>query len=207
MALTLTDLLTYFYARGFDFMNDAGAGLVRAKRFLNDAAHLIDDMEAWQYLQASTTGTSPVTVSDLGRIESVTDVAHLNDLQYMPRPNVTTLYADLTLTSSVPSYYFVTSGTVVNTFPVTGVTLTIRYSKVATDMSADADVPLMPDRFRMAIVHYAAAAAFRESNVPDEAQLAQADGDAVVERMREWNLLNQGSAGQQLVTWGTSQDW
>jgi len=208
MAFTLADIKSAFYARGFDFLNDGSTGATRALRFINDAMHLVDDMEAWQYLQASTTGTSPVTVSDLGRIESVTDVAHLNDLQYMPRANVTTLYGDLSLTSSVPTFYFVTGGNTVNTFPVSGVTLTVRYTKVAPDLSADSDVPLMPDRFRMAIVHYAAQLAFAESNVPDEAQLAGAAGDAVVERMREWNLFVQGvDGGQQLVTPGLAGDW
>jgi hypothetical protein len=206
LALTFDVMLTMLYARGFDFLNDGGAGATRAARFVNDAMHQIDDMEPWQYLQASTTGTSPLTISDLGRIESVTDVANLNDLAYMPRQNVTTLYADLTLTSSVPTYYYVTGGTVVNTFPVSGVTLTARYFKVAADLTGT-QAPSMPDRFRMAIVHYAAQLAFAESNIPDEAQLAGAAGDAVVERMREWNLLSQGSGGQQLVTWGTSQDW
>jgi hypothetical protein len=206
MAMTFADLQSALFARGFDFMNDAGAGLARAKVFLNLGMHICDDAESWQYLQASTTGTAPVTVSDLGRIESVVDVTNLNPLEFMSRRDVTNRYADLSLTGGFPAFYFVTGGNTVGAFPVTSVTLTVRYTRVAPDMVAGTDVPLMPDRFRMAIVDYAAALAFRESNVPDEAQIAQAAGDAVVERMREWDVLSQGSGGRQFVT-GASGDW
>jgi hypothetical protein len=205
MALALSDLQTLLLARGFDFMS-SGAGLTRATTFLNTAMHIVDDAESWQYLQASTTGTAPVTVSDLGRIETVTDVTNLNPLEFVSRRDVTNRYADLSLTGSVPAFYFVTAGNTVNAFPVSGVTLTVRYTRVSPDMVASTDVPLMPDRFRMAIVDYAAMLAFRESNVPDEAQVAQQAGDMVVERMREWDILSQGSGGRQFIS-GASGDW
>jgi len=207
MALTLADLKTYFFARGLDFMNDGGVGATRATRFINDAMHKIDDAEKWAYLQASTTGTSPVTVSDLGRVESVVDVANLVPLSYMSREEVTDYFADLSGTGTYSRWYYVTGGTTINAFPVnSSITLTVRYTKVSPDLVADSDVPLMPDRFRMGIVDYAAMLAFRESNVPDEAQVAQQAGDAVVERMREWNVLVQGGVESQLISRG-SWDW
>lgn len=207
MALALSDLQTFFFARGFDFMNDGGVGVTRATRFINDAMHLMDDAEPWAYLQATTTGTTPVTVSDLGRVESVVDVANLNPLSYMSREEVTDYFADIAGTGVYPRWYFVTGGNTVNAFPVNaGVTLTVRYTKVAPDLVSGSDVPLMPDRFRMGIVDYAAMLAFRESNVPDEAQVAQQAGDAVVERMREWNVLVQGGFESQLISRG-SWDW
>jgi hypothetical protein len=45
---------------------------------------------------------------------------------------------------------------------VTTATVTVDYWKVGPDLSADADVPLMPDRFRMGIVHYAVASALKD---------------------------------------------
>lgn len=207
MALAFSDLQTFLFARGFDFMSDGGVGVTRAKRFLNDAMHLMDDAESWAYLQASTTGTTPVTVSDLGRVESVVDVANLTPLSYMSREEVTDYFADLSGTGTFSRWYYVTGGNTVNAFPVnSSITLTVRYTKVSPDLVADTDVPLMPDRFRMGIVDYAAMLAFRESNVPDEAQVAQAAGDAVLERMREWNVLVQGGFETQLISRG-SWDW
>jgi hypothetical protein len=38
---------------------------------------------------------------------------------------------------------------------VTTATVTVDYWKVGPDLTAGATLPLMPDRFRMGIVHYA----------------------------------------------------
>ena len=207
MALDFQGLYTELYARGFDYLNDGGAGVTRAKRWINDAAHQIDDLEPWLYLQASTTGTAPLTIADLGRIESVVDVANLNVLTYVDRRDVTDYVADISQTSSRPSMYFVTGGTVVATYPVSTVTLTVRYSKVAADMSATTDVPAMPDRFRMAIVEYAVAQAYRDVSNWDGAAQAQAAGDQIVRRMVEWNVLAQGMGTQQRITGSGGDDW
>lgn len=205
MALDFLGLYTELYARGFDYLNDGGAGVTRAKRWINDAAHQIDDLEPWLYLQASTTGTAPLTIADLGRVESVVDVANRNVLTFLDRRDVTDMYADLTTTGS-PAYYFVTGGTVVATYPVSTVTLTVRYSKVTADMSATTDTPAMPDRFRMAIVEYAVAQAYRDVSNWDGAAQATAAGDQIVRRMVEWNTLAQGMGTNQRIT-GASEDW
>jgi hypothetical protein len=206
MALDFVALQTEVYARGFDYLNDGGAGVTRVKRWINDAMHQVDDLEPWLYLQASTTGTAPLTISDLGRIESVVDVANLNPLTFVDRRDVTDYYGNIAQTSSVPSMYFVTGGTVVATYPVSTVTLTVRYSKVAADLSANGDTPAMPDRFRMAIVEYAAAQAYRDVSDWDGASQATAAGDAIVRRMVEWNTLAQGMGTNQRIT-GASEDW
>ena len=205
MALDFQALQTEFYARGFDYLNDGGTGATRAKRWLNEANHQINDLEQWSYLQASTTGTAPLTVSDLGLIESVVDVANLNPLTFMDRRGVTEYYADLTQTGNA-QWYFVTGGNTVNAFPVTTATLTVRYYKVQTDMSANGDVPLMPDRFRGAIVDLAVARALRDKSNYVEAQAAEQAGLATVQRMRDWNVLQQGAGGLQVIT-GSSSDW
>lgn len=205
MALDFTALQTEFYARGFDYLNDGGAGVTRAKRFLNDSMHRVNDMEPWCFLQTSTTGVGPVTINDLGYgIESVVDVANLNPLMAVDRRLVTTEFADTTSTGYA-AFYYVTGGSTVNAFPVSTATLTIRYFKVQTDLSAGGDVPLMPDRFRYAIVDLAVAAALRDKSNFAEAQAAEATGMLIVQRMRDWNLLMQGSGGVQVMT-GSSVD-
>lgn len=201
MALDFLAMQTEVLARGFDYLDTT-----RLKRWINDAAHQIDDLEPWLYLQASTTGTAPLTIADLGRIESVVDVANLNVLTYVDRRDVTDYVADLTTTGS-PSMYFVTGGTVVTTYPLSTRTLTVRYSKVATDMSATTDTPAMPDRFRMAIVEYAVAQAYRDVSNWDGAAQATAAGDQIVRRMVEWNTLAQGMGTQQRITGSGGDDW
>src|SRR5436305_479772 len=97
MALTLLAMQTEVYARGFDFLNDGAAGTTRVTRWLNEAAHEIDETEDWIYRFGSVTGVAPLTVADLGQVESVVDVANLNPLTAMDRRTLTDLYPDTTL--------------------------------------------------------------------------------------------------------------
>ena len=200
MAYDLATMRTEVLARGFDYLSNT-----RVDRFINDAMHTINDLEPWLYLQSSTTGTSPLTISDLGRIESVVDVANLNPLTFVDRRDITDYVADITTTGS-PSMYYVTGGTVVNTYPVSTVTLTVRYSKVGTSLSSGTDTPDMPDRFRPAIVEYAVAQCFRDASNFPGADAAQGQGDTIVRRMVEWNVLTQGMGTNQRIT-GSGDDW
>lgn len=206
MALDFQAMQTELYSRGFDYLSDGGAGVTRAKRWLNDAMHSIDDLEPWIYLQAVTTGTAPVTVSDLGRIESVVDVANLHALTYLDRRDLTDSYGDITRAGR-PEYYVVTGGTSVTTYPTSSsIVLTVRYLKVPADLSANGDTPAMPDRFRMAIVERAVAQAYRDVSNWEGAAQAQAASDLIVQRMLEWHTLLQGEGGQQMIT-GSAGDW
>lgn len=190
MALNFQALQTEFFARGFEYLDDGAGGLVRAKRFINDAIHAIDDLEPWPYLTASTTGTAPFAITDLDRIESVTDVANLRPLSRASRGELATTYASLT-TPGPPDSYYVTDVGTVNVYPTAAsTTLTVTYWKFGPDLVADADTPLMPDRFRYAIVEYAVATALRDDESQD-ALVAQQAGDVIVDRMRTWaGLLN-----------------
>lgn len=201
MALDFIAMQTEVLARGFDYLDTT-----RVKRFINDAAHAIDDVEPWIYLQAVTTGTAPVTVADLGRIESVVDVANLHSLTYLDRRDLTDTYGDITRAGR-PEYYVITGGTSVTTYPTsTSTVLTVRYLKVPADLSANGDVPAMPDRFRMAIVERAVAQAYRDVSNWEGAAQAQAASDLIVQRMLEWHTLVQGDGGQQMIT-GSGEDW
>lgn len=201
MALDLTALRAELVARGFDYLSQT-----RQDRFLNDALHAIDDLEPWSYLQATTTGTSPLTIADLGRVFTVADTTNGVSLGYLSRPQVVDGFGSTTLTSARPYWYYLTGGTTVVAFPVSSVSLTVNYFKVGPDLSSGSDVPLMPDRFRYAIVEYATAAALRDVSNYAEAQAASQAGDVIVSRMREWDLLQQGAANSQTIT-GEAGDW
>jgi hypothetical protein len=137
-----------------------------AKRFINDAMHAIDDIEDWPYLNASTTGTTPLTISDLGKIESVADASGLSVCRSADAASCRQ-YATSRPPVSVSEFY-VTGGNTINVYPAThGTTLTVTYWKVAPDLVNDSDTPLMPDRFRYAIVEYALAVALRDESAQD----------------------------------------
>jgi hypothetical protein len=185
MALTFVDMQTEVLARG---LSDLGAGSSRVKRALNDAVHEIDGLADWTYKLGSTSGTVPLTIADLDVIECVTDVGSLNPLSPTDRRFVRTQFADLTTTGSAVYYYF-TSATTLTTYPVTSAQLTVDYWKVGPDLSADADVPLMPDRYRMGPVHYAVSYLLKDRGDEAGSRSAREDGDRIVSQMMQGGLL------------------
>lgn len=185
MALTFLGLQTEFYARGMDYLNDTGAGQTRAKRWLNDAYHSINELGDWPYLEATVSGTSPLTISDLRSVDTVVDTTNQRVLQQRSGSELQTWDANMTTQTGAPTDYYVAAGNIITPYPGNAVTLLVRYWKVAPDMSADSDTPLIPDRFRYAIVDYAVASALRDDESPD-AVVAQAAGDLTVAKMRSW---------------------
>lgn len=203
MAYDLTALLTEFYARGFDSLNDSGVGTARGTRWINDAMHEIDDLERWPYRMASTTGASPLTISDLGEIGSVYDAAR--DVVLDPFDQAGLLFDTGDLTTTGNAYGFYMNAGAITAYPVQSASLSVNYWKVRADLSAGSDEPLMPDRFRMAIVHYAVAQGLVDKSNFVEAAGARAEGDRVVQRMRENYVLQTGGARAQVTF--ASGDW
>jgi hypothetical protein len=204
VAYDLTAMRAEVVARGFDYLSNA-----RIDRFLNDAMHMIDDLEPWVYLRNGAAGVSPVSIAGLGRVESVTDTTNGYALSFMPQAQILAEFGSLTLTGARPLFYYVRSTVSdyqVTAFPVSSVSLSVSYFAFNTDLSSGSDTPGMPDRFRYAIVEYAVAAACRDVSNYAEAQAASAAGDAVVARMREWNLLQQGAPNSQVI-YGDAGDW
>lgn len=207
MALDFAGLQTELFSRGFQYLNDGGAELTRAKRWINDAMHDIDDMEDWPYrLGTATASGGSVTISDLGAVLSVIDGSQPLMLDAIDQSTLTERFADLTATGSPTVFYVQDAAPQVQVFPAsTTATLTVRYLKVSPDLSGSSDVPLMPDRFRYAIVEYAVAKAHRDKDNYDEAALAVQAGDAIVQRMRDF-YAQRAPTDRQVIVAG-AEDW
>lgn len=190
-----------FFNRGFEHMDDNGPGLAECKRLVNEAMHQLNDERAgqWPFLEASSSGAAPLTISDLGTIESVWDSTHSTWLTPADRRDLGQWYADQPLTSEgAPEFFYVANG-VVKVYPVQAVTLNVRYWKVADDLSDNTDEPLMPARFHGAIVDLAVAGAHRLHGNEAEAQAAQAEAQRKVDLMAERLLGGQQDAGPAYV--------
>jgi hypothetical protein len=199
VAYDLTTLLTDFYARGFDFMNDGSTATARATRFINQAIHEIDGAYDWPYTLTSTTGTAPLTISDLRKVQTVQDQTN-NNFYLLPDTAqvLKDAYGDLSYAGTPQIFYF-TGQTTISVYPAsTSATLLVTYWKVGADLSSGLDTPLMPDRWRSIIVDLAAAKAFRESNVPDEANLALQEYQRKLQLMAGELLDPQGAANQHI---------
>lgn len=198
MAYTFADLQTEFYARGFDYLNDAGAGTARAKQWINDAVHAICEEAAWPFLEATATGTAPLTISDLREVLYVVDTAQKLRLRHSDARDVVDLDPDVT-TSGTPAIYWIDGLTTLKVWQTnTANTLSVRYIKVPTDLSADADVPVVPARYRSTIIDIAAARALEDSSNHDEAARLRQVAALDIERMKD-SLLDRAADDQDFI--------
>lgn len=181
--MTFTELQTEFFARGFNDLNDAGAGLVRAKAWINDAYQELCDLHLWPFLETTSTGASPLTISDLGRVITVYDSTNDYVLVYKDRHDLYTGDPALDDTGN-PSYWYTDNLTIVRTYPATSVSLAVRYYKIPATLSSGGDTPVIPARFNDLIVDGAAVRAYKNKDNFEAAQFVRDEWERGVERMR-----------------------
>lgn len=199
MAYTFQTLQDDVFARGYQPLNDAGTGLAMVKRMINDSMHRIDSRYPWLYRNTTTTGVAPLAITDLGQVESVTDVLNKRTIDPADRRDLRRWFGDLT-TVGTAQYYYITLGTTINLYPVqSALTLTVDYWKVAADLSAGADVPLMPDRYRPVIIEDAVYKLARLRRDPETAKIAQQARDEILGEMMRELLMPQLQATQDFV--------
>lgn len=144
-------LLTEFYASGFSYLDDNGSGAARAGRWVNQAYLELCAAERWPWLETSASGAAPLTITDLNQVESVVTSADKASLVPMFRGDLTDMDGDLTLTGS-PRYYYLTADSVVNVYPASTGTITVKYCKVPVELSASTDTPVVPQTYHDVIV-------------------------------------------------------
>lgn len=197
--MNFSTLKTELADRGFNHLSDTRRG-----QFINWAYAELNGIERWPYLVATASGAAPLTINDLGEIDTVTDTANGSvSLAPADRFNLVNEYRDLT-TTGTPSSYFIDNG-VVRTYPVGG-TLSVRYFKVAADLTGT-DTPLAPSRFHEIIVDLAARRAYQDSDNFEAAQAIQAEADRKIALMTDQLLgQNMNGDGFQQITY-SSLDW
>ena len=146
MAITLAELRTEVFGP-YSYLNDSGTQAARVDRWINAAYHEVCDQAPWPFLETTSTGAAPLTISDLASVITVTDTdgVVLEPIQYDPIRRV--VNGDLSTTGSA-AFYYLTGGSVVNAYPVPSASITVRYRKKPTDLSAAGDLPLVPDEYR-----------------------------------------------------------
>lgn len=163
------ELRTALAARGFDDYDDSTLGAR-----INAARAELDRMYLWPWREKSVTGTAPLTVTDLGTIEAVTNESLdyvLTGAQWRHlRDNVTDL-----ATSGTPEFYYRASTTTVATYPTNEDTIGVQYWKVTADLSSDSDDPASPAEAHSLIVDIAAARGWRDKDNHELASAIQAD--------------------------------
>lgn len=206
VGLTFAQLLTEFYARGFDYLNDGGAGTTRAKRFINQSYMEILEMDDWPFLQTSVSVQTPAIISDLGTIESVVNTTADRGVEFIDRRSLVEFSPSMNETGT-PSWAYITNGTTLNTYPLSSDFMTVRYLRLAGELADDDDQPEIPSRYQYAIIDYACARAYMDSDNPEMAAIARRDGDALVQMMRERLLYQQHQQPDSIAFYNFSTDY
>lgn len=187
-------LKTELAARGFDYLTDARRG-----QFINDARAELDNGSKWPYREASVTGTAPLIVSDLGRVEAVTN----ESMHYQLRPGsyqaLLDEFGDLSLTG-LPVLFYVAQPAgepVIATYATNGDTIGVQYWKRTPMLSADEDTPLAPADYHLLIVDMATVRAYMDRDNYQGAQSLQGWVDRRLAQMQNDLLAGRQDAGPQ----------
>jgi hypothetical protein len=103
--VNLTQAIAELKARGFDYLSDA-----RATIMLNNAKNAFEDEFDWPWLETTTTGVAPLTISDLGAVLYVVDTTDGSELQGIDARDVVDVDTNVS-TAGVPTSWWL-DGTV-----------------------------------------------------------------------------------------------
>lgn len=188
--MDFTTLKTSLTDSSFDDLSTTQQGLL-----INDAVREVDEGARWPYREATSTGVAPLTIADLGEVDTVLDANTNLPLVPSSRGEVLERYGDITI-AGAPCYWFrdSLSGTLrVTTFPVTSGSITVRYYKTPATLSAGADTPGAPARWHTVYVAVARREAYRRYRGDmASAQAEQAMIDVELSRMRSSLMVDTG---------------
>lgn len=130
---------------------------------LNLGKNALEQVAPWPWLEATTSGTAPLTISDLRQVLYVVDTT--NDC-VLPGLDVrSTVGVDPELGSGVPSSWWLDGLTSLKVHPTnTSVSLSVRYLKFSSELSTGTDTPLIPVREHPVWIDFAVVEAYKDSD-------------------------------------------
>jgi hypothetical protein len=190
-----------FFDSGFAYLNDAGNGLARAQRWINQAYLEIAGLENWTWLETDLVTTAPVSILDLSEVITVWDTTNSVPLEQSDYRSLLDSYGEVT-TTGLPVYWY-QSGSTVSVYPVSTTSLTIRYVKTPAELSTSGSTPVVPAEFHDVIVLGAVRRGLLDDQDAGDYQLVRSEWDQRIQMMREKYLPRYGS---QLIVSG-AEDW
>lgn len=182
--MNFAELVTRFTAQGFDYLQTS-----EAENYLNDA-YLVDICGAadWPFLEATITGTAPLSIPELGAVIYVVDSTQGTKLTPRDPRGLSDIEPSLT-NSGTPRHYYVTGSGTLNVYPLsTSEELQVRYLQIPPRLTGTA-VPVFPERFHSIIVDGAVARAYENSDDFELSQSAEAKFNGRLQKMEE-TLMN-----------------
>lgn len=188
--MTLGELRTAVQARGFSHISNT-----EIDRWINQAYQELCEEAVWPFLEVSTTGTAPLSITDVRTVLSVSNTTQGNILEHRDRRDLVELDPEMNETGT-PEYFFLSDNTL-SVYPLnTTDTIAVRYIEVPDEMTADANEPDVPERYHELIVDGAVIRCYKSSDEWDVATALRVDWQEGVQRMRRTllgrNLANTG---------------
>lgn len=194
--MTFAELQTEFYSRGFNYLSDDSAGQTRAKRWINQGYLKLCWEEDWYFTKATATGTAPLAVTDLGSVLEVDDTTNDVQLHGMEERALSDLDTDLARAGQ-PQFWYRDNNTI-RVYPVTAVSLRVRYHKIPVELSGSTDEPIVPVRYQDLIVDAAALKGYKDNENWNNYNGLKAIYDSDLQAMRQ-NLLRTELDGTERV--------
>jgi hypothetical protein len=161
--MNLTQAVAELKARGFDYLSDP-----RATTMLNAGKNALEDEADWPWLETTTTGVAPLTISDLNAVLYVVDTTNGAELTGLDARDIADLDPNVSTAGTATSWWL--DGSVLKTYPTsTTAQLSVRYVKTSPDLSAGADTPLIPSRYHPVWIDYAVVEAYKDDDRFNEA--------------------------------------
>jgi hypothetical protein len=137
--MDLTAAQTELKARGGDYLSTA-----RLTTFLNDAKNELEDFFVWPWLETTTSGTAPLTISDLKHVLYVVDTTNQCELTGASAQYIVEDLDETITTTGTPDVWWLDGTTTLKVYPAnTSASLSVRYVKFSPELSAGADTPLI----------------------------------------------------------------
>jgi len=139
--VNFTALMQAVADSSFDDLSTGTSGQLAG--LVNDALREVDELVRWPYREQTQTGAAPLTIADLGEIDTVLDATTNQPLMPATRGELVGWYGDITIPGA-PIYWYrdSLSGTLrVATFPVTPGNITVRHYRQAATLTAGGDTP------------------------------------------------------------------
>lgn len=200
--MNLTAAITELKARGGSFLSDA-----RCTIFLNDAKNDFEDYYDWPWLEATATGTAPVTLTDLKNILYVTDYTRGTELQGVTARDIIAQAGPNIDLTGVPNYWWLNGAYILEVFPKnTTDTLKIRYTSFTAELSGT-DTPAIPPRHHNIWIDLAMVRVYKDSdNLAAAERLEVTAYQRLAKLVEVFEYRNHQNALVQQVTSG-SADW
>lgn len=185
--LTLGELLTEFFDRGFSQFDDGAAGETRARRWLNQSYWDLCARQEWRWLETDFVGVPPLVIADLRTVVSVTNSTQRYPLRWRDRRDIVAT-GDWT-TPGTPSVWYFSAAATVETYPPTSSdTITVHYVAKPAKLVAAGDRVVVPEEWCDLIVD---GAVLRAKKGEDDYDQYVQQFEADYQRMESAELIDQ----------------